>query len=62
MPYGIKKYDYNDKLSKEDNLLIDKLYRFKVSGMAEKFEEQQLNPNSNLEDFYVNGLMIHGIC
>lgn len=52
MPYGIKKYDYNDRLSREDNLLIDRLYRFKVSGMAEKFEAQQLNPNSNLEDFY----------
>lgn len=51
MTYGIKNYNYNDKLTKEQNLLLDKLYKLRMSGMAEEFERQLLNPNTELETF-----------
>ena len=38
MTYRIKDYIYNEKLTKEQNLLIDRLYKLRVSSMAEAFE------------------------
>ena len=35
MAYRIKQYNYNDKLTKGQNLLLDRLYRLRMSGMAE---------------------------
>ncbi len=52
MAYRIKNYTYNEKLSKEENTLLDRLYKLRMSGMAEALETQLLNPNSNLEDFH----------
>lgn len=49
---AIKKYLYNDKLSKEENILLDRLYTFKTSQMAEALEKQFLDPNSELDDFH----------
>ena len=51
MAYRIKDYIYNEKLSKEENLILDRIYKLKLSHMAEALEKQFLNPNSDLEDF-----------
>lgn len=51
MAYRIKDYLYNDKLTKDQNLLMDKLYKLRMSGMAEALEQQLLDPNSGLEPF-----------
>ena len=51
MAYRQKEYNYNDKLTKDQNLLMDKLYKMRMSGMAEAFENQLMNPNSGLESF-----------
>jgi len=52
MGYTIKNYAYNDRLSREENLLLDHLYKFKVSHMAAALEKQFLDPNMELEDFH----------
>ena len=46
-----KTYLYNEKLSKEQNLIMDILYDLRLSGMAEALEQQLLNPNSRLDSF-----------
>ena len=51
MAYQFKNYIYNDKLTKEQNLLMDRLYKLRMSGMAETFEKQLLDPNQGLETF-----------
>ena len=51
MAYRQKEYNYNDKLTKDQNLLMDKLYKMRMSGMAEAFENQLMNSNSGLESF-----------
>lgn len=51
MAYRIREYIYNDKLSKEENHILDLAYKLKLSHMAEALEKQFLNPNSNLENF-----------
>lgn len=51
MAYLFKSYIYNDRLTAEENLLLDHLYKLRMSGMAEALEKQLLNPNSNLESF-----------
>lgn len=51
MAYRQKEYNYNDKLTKDQNFLMDKLYKMRMSGMAEAFENQLMNPNSGLESF-----------
>ena len=40
MAYRLKDYLYNDKLTKEQNILMDRLYKLRMSGMAEAFEKQ----------------------
>ena len=51
MAYKQKDYIYNNNLSKEENLLLDKLYKLKLSNMAEELEHQFTSPNSDLESF-----------
>lgn len=51
MAYRIKDYIYNDKLTKAQNLLMDRLYKLRMSGMAEALERQLLDPNTGLESF-----------
>lgn len=51
MAYRQKNYTYNDKLTKEQNRLLDILYKLRLSNMAEELERQFTNPNLNLEDF-----------
>ena len=51
MAYKTKEYIYNDALGKEENLLLDRLYKLRFSHMAEELERQYLNPNSDLEPF-----------
>jgi DNA replication protein DnaC len=51
MAYRLKNYSYNDKLTKDQNLLMDKLYKLRMSGMAEALEEHLLDPNTGLESF-----------
>lgn len=51
MAYKRREYIYNNKLSKEQNILMDRLYKMRMSGMAEAFENQMMNPNSRLESF-----------
>lgn len=51
MAYKQKDYTYNASLSKEENLLLDRLYKLKLSNMAEELERQFLNPNSSLDNF-----------
>ena len=46
MAYRQKEYNYNDKLTKDQNLLMDKLYKMRMSGMAEAVENQLMKPNS----------------
>ena len=52
MAYKQKDYTYNHNLSKEENILLDRLFKFKVSHMAEELERQFMNPNFELEDFH----------
>lgn len=52
MAYKQKNYPYNDKLSKDENILLNRLYHFKLSNMTAELERQFLNPNSELEDFH----------
>ena len=52
MAYRQKDYTYNPKLTTEENVLLDRLFKFKLSHMAEALEQQFLNPNSELEDFH----------
>nr|WP_278415411.1 hypothetical protein [Mediterraneibacter faecis] len=42
MAYRQKEYNYNDKLTKNQNLLMDKLYKMRMSGMAEVFMISQI--------------------
>ena len=51
MAYRQKDYTYNPNLDSEENLLLDKLFKLKLSHMAEELERQLLNPNSELESF-----------
>ena len=53
MAYRLQDYLYNDKLTKEQNILMDRLYKLRMSGMAEAFEKQLLEPNTGLEPFEV---------
>ena len=53
MAYRLKDYLYDDKLTKEQNILMDRLYKLRMSGMAEAFEKQLLEPNTGLEPFEV---------
>lgn len=52
MAYLHKNYIYNDKLTAEENLLLDRLFKLRLSHMSEALEKQFLNPNMELEDFY----------
>lgn len=52
MAYKQKNYTYNDKLSVEENTLLDHLFKFKLSHMAAELEKQFLDPNSELDDFH----------
>lgn len=51
MAYRYKEYIYNDKLSKNQNILLDRLFKLRMSGMAEALEKQLLNPNCGLDPF-----------
>lgn len=51
MAYQRKEYIYNSQLSKEENFILDKLYKLRLSHMAEALEKQFLNPNSELDSF-----------
>ena len=51
MAYRMKDYTYNDKLTKEQNILMDRLYKLRMSGMADAFAKQLLDPNTGLEQF-----------
>ncbi len=51
MAYIQKNYTYNEKLSAEENLLLDRLFKLRLSHMAEALEQQFLNPNKNLDNF-----------
>ena len=51
MAYIQKNYNYNDRLTTEENLLLDRLFKLKLSHMAEELEHQFLDPNADLEDF-----------
>ena len=52
MAYRQKDYTYNSNLNKEEYLLLDRLYKLKLSHMAEELERQFLNPNTELENFH----------
>ena len=52
MAYVHKNYIYNKQLSAEENLLLDRLFKLRLSHMSEALEKQFLNPNMELEDFY----------
>ena len=52
MAYVHKNYIYNEQLSAEENLLLDRLFKLRLSHMSEALEKQFLNPNMELEDFY----------
>ena len=51
MAYIQKNYTYNPTLSAEENILLDRLFKLKLSHMAEALEKQFLNPNCDLESF-----------
>ena len=52
MAYVHKNYIYNKQLSAEENLLLDRLFKLRLSHMSEALEKQFLNPNTALEDFH----------
>ena len=41
-----------DKITAEEMVIIDRLKQMKMSGMAEAYEEQLLNPNIDLTSFF----------
>ena len=43
MAYRLKDYLYNDKLAKEQNILMDRLYKLRMSGMAEALKSSCWN-------------------
>ena len=51
MAYKQKNYTYNPDLSAEENVLLDRLFKLKLSHMAEALERQLLSPNYGLENF-----------
>lgn len=51
MAYKRKEYLYNSQLTADENLLLDRLFKLRLSHMAEALEKQFFNPNSNLDDF-----------
>lgn len=51
MAYKQKDYIYNDQLNAEQNVLLDRLFKMRLSHMAEALETQFLNTNYELEDF-----------
>lgn len=51
MAYRQKDYIYNDQLNEDENVLLDRLYKLRLSHMAEELEKQFLNPNTELENF-----------
>jgi len=51
MAYKQKDYTYNNSLSKDENVLLDRLYKLRLSHMAEELERQLINPNAALENF-----------
>jgi len=51
MAYTIKNYPYNEKLTTEENLLLDRLYKLKMTSMAMTLEKQLMDPNAELEPF-----------
>ena len=53
MAYRVKDYPYNDKLTADENVLLDRLFKLRMSGMAEALEKQLLDPNAELENFMV---------
>lgn len=52
MAYRYKNYKYNDRLTTEENLLLDRLFKLRMSHMAAELERQFLNPNADLDDFH----------
>lgn len=52
MAYLHKNYIYNEQLSADENLLLDRLFKLRLSHMSEALEKQFLNPNMELEDFH----------
>ena len=44
MAYRLKDYIYNNKLTKDQNLMMDRLYKLRMSGMAEALEKQLIDP------------------
>ena len=42
MAYKQKDYTYNNRLSKEENILLDRLYKLRRSHMAEGLERQEV--------------------
>ena len=52
MAYFHKTYIYNDQLTMDENLLLDRLFKLRLSHMSEALEKQFLKPNSELEDFH----------
>lgn len=52
MAYIQKNYKYNENLTHEENILLDRLFKFKLSHMAEALERQFIDPNSELIDFH----------
>lgn len=52
MAYIKRNYIYNQNLSTEQNLLLDRLFKLRMSHMSEALEKQFLNPNSELDDFF----------
>ena len=52
MAYRQKDYKYNDKLTKDENILLNRLYHYKLTHMTKELERQFLDPNSELESFH----------
>ena len=52
MAYLHKNYIYNAKLTAEENLLLDRLFKLRLEHMSESLKKQFLNSNMGLKDFY----------
>ena len=46
MAYTFKTYLYNEKLTKEQNLIMDKLYKLRMSGLAEGVSQSLCKPSN----------------
>lgn len=58
MAYRLKDSLYNDKLTKEQNILMDRLYKLRMSGMAEAFQKSSCWNQTQVSNHLKSALLL----